>query len=831
MSHGPDDSSAASIGARGTSGAFSTAIRRVGRVARTVLLVVAAMLVAWAFGRVALRTFGSGNPAAGAKTVLTVLHWSGEGGPEEDEIVERSLRDFEAANPGVKVRRINPGDAGSFYTKLQTMMAAGEPPDVFYVGNERVPSFASLGLLEPLDRFVEADAASAEPGALKLDDLYPQVVDAFRYDGSNAGRGTLWGIPKDFTTVGFYWNKDLFRKAGLAPPKPGWTWDDFIAAARTIGALKDDAGDHYVGTEFVTWPAMVRAYLFTEGCDAVGTSFDSLTLSEPRAIAALDRLRAWRHDEEHALTSGRSKIATGSAVFATGRVGMAGPFGRWVVPEYRRIREFDWDFAPLPRGTADSNIILTVSWSISSQSRNKDEAWKLVRWLTNVDGQRAQARLGLAIPSNRAAAESDAFLDPAKKPESDRAYLDPIPSARVIDWPANPKFEALFGSNMDEGLKTANKPLAQAVADFEASWRRELASPLGRGGFPPVPWGTIAAVASAVVGAGALAVLAWFRRRPLPRDAAREERAGFLFASPWIVGFCVFMAFPVVLSLILSFTAWKGLSTLDEARWVGFGNYAQLLWNDPRFLASIKVTLYYVLVAVPLGQGLALAAAVLMHRKLRGIPFFRAAWYLPSVLAGVGVAVLWRWVFDSDAGLMNGVLSAALGAADWVLALVGAGPLGIEPPHWFGKDAATWGPPAFAIMNAWFVGGSMVIYLAGLQGIPDELLEAAEVDGVGPVRRFVGITLPMLSPVILFNVLMAVIGSFQVFTQAFVMTGGEPGDSTRFYVLYLFNQGFEYYEMGYASAMAWLLLLGVMAVTAVILRSSARYVYYEALRK
>jgi multiple sugar transport system permease protein len=245
----------------------------------------------------------------------------------------------------------------------------------------------------------------------------------------------------------------------------------------------------------------------------------------------------------------------------------------------------------------------------------------------------------------------------------------------------------------------------------------------------------------------------------------------------------------------------------------------------------VRVTLYYVLVAVPLGQGLALAAAVLMHQKVRGIPFFRAAWYLPSVLAGVGVAVLWRWVFDSDAGLMNQLLGAAIGAADWALALVGAGPLGIAPPEWFGKDAATWGVPAFAIMNAWFVGGSMMIYLAGLQGIPDELGEAAQVDGIGRLRRFVSITLPMLGPVILFNVLMAVIGSFQVFTQAFIMTGGEPGDSTRFYVLYLFNQGFDYYEMGYASAMAWLLLLAVLAVTAAILRSSARHVYYEALRK
>lgn len=793
------------------------------------LLSAAALLVAWSLWRVGareLRRLG----ASDGRTTITVLHWSGEGGPEEDEIVERSLREFEAANPGLRVKRINPGDAGSFYTKLQTMMAAGEPPDVFYVGNERIPSFASLGLLEPLDRFVQEDAGSREPGALRLDDFYPQVVDAFRYDGTNAGRGTLWGIPKDFTTVGFYYNKDVFRKAGVPFPKPDWTWDDFVSTARAIHRATGPDGERYVGAEFVTWPAMVRAYLFTEGGDAVGSSWDDLRLSDPKSMAALERLRAWRHDEEGTLTSGRSKLATGSAVFATGKVGMAGPFGRWVVPEYRRIKDFDWDFAPLPRGSERANIILTVSWSISAQSAHKADAWKLVRWLTNEEGQKAQARLGLAIPSNRRAAESDAFVD-AAKPENDRGFLDAVAASRVIDWPANPKFEQLLGSNLDEGLKTGNKPVAEAVGDFERLWKAELASPLGRGGFPPVPWGVITALVGVAIAAGAAWVAVVRRRVTLPLQEASEERAGYAFASPWLVGFAVFMAFPVVLSLVLSFSSWRGLSTLSEAKWVGWGNYAQLLAGDARFWTSVRVTLYYVVVAVPLGQGLALAAAVLMNQKVLGIPFFRAAWYLPSVLAGVGVAVLWRWVFDSDAGLMNQLLGPAIGALDWALALAGAGPSGLEPPHWFGKDAAVWGVPAFAIMNAWFVGGSMMIYLAGLQGIPDELNEAAQVDGIGRVRRFVAITLPMLGPVILFNVLMAVIGSFQVFTQAFVMTGGEPGDSTRFYVLYLFNQGFEYYEMGYASAMAWLLLLAVLAVTAVILRTSARRIYYEALRK
>ncbi len=798
-------------------GAAANFVRIGASALRWTLGVAAVALVVWAFARVAWRLVNRGESAGG--TTLTVLHWSGEGGPEEDQIVESSLRRFEAANPGVRVKRINPGDAGSFYTKLQTMMAAGEPPDVFYVGNERIPSFVSLGLLEPLDAYLERERASGAPDALKIEDLYPQVVDAFRYDGAHAGRGTLYGIPKDFTTVGFYYNKALFRAAGVPLPTPDWSWDDFIAAARKIGATTDAKGERYTGAEFVTWPAMIRAYLFTEGVDVVGQDFDHVTLRDPRAHAALERLRAWRQDEEHALTSGRSKIATGAAVFSTGRVGMAGPFGRWVVPEYARITDFDWDFAPLPHGAVHANIILTVSWSISARSERKDAAWKLIRWLTSEESQREQARLGLAIPSNRRAAESDAFIDASKKPESDRNFLDPIEHARVVEWPANPKFESLLGSKLDEALKTGNKPLDEAIATFEESWRQERESPLGRGGFPSMPWGPIALAIGALAALAAALFARWFWRRPLPRHDAAEERAGFLLASPWIIGFLLFMAFPVVLSLLLSFTSWKGLATLDEAKWVGLGNYSQLLLDDARFRTSAAVTLYYTVLAVPLGQCMALGAALLMSRRVRGIAFFRAAWYLPSVLAGVGVAVLWRWVFDSDSGLMNELLAPILAK------------LGAKPPQWFGADARDFGPPAFAIMNMWFVGGSMMIYLAGLRNIPEELYEAASIDGVRPLRQFFGITLPMLGPVLLFNGLMAVIGSFQVFTQAFVMTGGEPGDLTRFFVLYLYNQGFEFYEMGYASAMAWILLLVVMAITAIILRTSSRVIYYEALRR
>jgi len=791
----------------------------VGKFLQALLLMLASALLLWSFSRVGWRTFTNWRDRAAVEKELVVMHWSGEGGPEEDAIVESSLRAFEKLHPGVRVRRINPGDAGSFYTKLQTMLASGEPPDVFYVGAERIASFADMDLLEPLDERLATDATIKAENAVDIAGFYPSTVAAFRYDGQHNGAGALYGIPKDFTTVGFYYNKDVFLKAGVPFPKDTWTWQDFLTAARAIAKTKDANGNNYIGSEFVTWPMMVRAYLRTEGVEVRGDTFDDLRLDRPETIAALEQLRAWRQDEVNTLTSGRSKLATGAAVFATGRVGMAGPFGRWVVPEYRRIRDFDWDFAPLPSGKVSTNVIATVAWSVSSRSHHKDEAWQLVRWLVSPTSQAANAQLGLAIPTIRAVAESPAFRDATQKPANYRGFLDSAPTAQVVDWPADPRFEQLLGSNLDRALKVGDLTLAQAVDLFMQQWKSEKESPLAKSGFPQFPWKPVAYTLAALA-ALTLVFLGWLALAPTTdRAATREARWGWLLASPWVIGFALFMAFPIVMSLLLSLATWRGVSTLDTATYVGGANYLQLVRHDQHFITSFKVTLYYTMIAVPGGQILSLLAALLMNQKVRGIHLFRAAWYLPSVLAGVGVAVLWRWIFDTDGGLMNAALRP-------ILSLVH-----LTPPDWFGKDAEIWGSPAFAIMGFWMVGGGMMIYLAGLQSVPEELLEAARIDRLGAVSRFFRITLPMLSPVILFNVIMSIIGCFQVFTQAFVMTAGEPGDLTRFYVLYLYNQAFEFYEMGYASAMAWILLLITLALTLLTLRGSRSLVHYEGMKR
>ncbi|MEE2719855.1 MAG: extracellular solute-binding protein [Planctomycetota bacterium] len=767
----------------------------------------AILAIAWAFLHVVQREL-LGRDLEEDAVVLRVMHWSGGGGKQEDAIVADSIDAFMAEYPGTRVIRINPGDPGQFYTKLQTMMAAGDPPDLFYMNFERLPVFVDADQLMELDPLIRDDSGFG------LDDFFPSTVEAFRWNGRRMGDGPLYGIPKDFTTLGFYYNADLFRTAGLPEPESDWTWDDFIESARAIGELPGRTG-----AEFITWPFVLRGYLRTAGVELRGETWDEVDLDDPRLAEALDRLRGWRFDEEHTLARGEAEGFDPASVFIDGNLGMIGPLGRWVVPQFRTIEEtaedgFEWNFAPMPRGRERANATVTVAWAMARESRHPEEAWNLLRYLTGADAQARLSRLGLAIPTRRSVAESDAFIDSTRPPTRDTDYLDAAEDAPVVDWPADPRFEAEFGKQVDLALRTG-EPLDERLTAFGTWWQRARAQAGSEASAAPMPWNWIGLVGGVLVLLLAVAIAMLLRRGRLTTAQRHEERSGFLLASPWLIGFCLLLAFPIILSLLLSLTNWNGNTPLAEAEFIGFDNYREIVGGDTTFWTSLRVTAIYALLAVPTGQVFALLAALLLNTKVRGMSIFRAAWYLPSVLAGVGIALLWQLVFRGDGGLLNTVL-------EWT---------GVGGVDWLDGDARTWGPPAFAIMNLWVIGGSMMIYLAGLQGIPRSLMEAAEIDRVGPVTRFVRITLPMLSPVILFNLVMAVIASFQVFTQAFVMTGGGPGDHTRFYVLYIFNQAFDFYRMGYASALAWLLLVIVLVLTVIVLKTSGRYVYYEGMKQ
>ncbi|MGF1660941.1 MAG: carbohydrate ABC transporter permease [Kineosporiaceae bacterium] len=287
----------------------------------------------------------------------------------------------------------------------------------------------------------------------------------------------------------------------------------------------------------------------------------------------------------------------------------------------------------------------------------------------------------------------------------------------------------------------------------------------------------------------------------------RDRVAVVVFLSPWAVGLVAFTLGPMAASLVLSFTDYELFGT---PQWVGLDNYRRMLTEDPRYVASLSVTAVFVLVSVPLQLAVALGVALLLRGGVAGLGLYRAAYYLPSLLGtSVAVAILWRQVFGRD-GVVNGVLE----------------PFGVPPTNWIGDPDTALG--TLIALAAWQFGAPMVIFLAGLHGIPGELYEAATVDGAGPWRRFRYVTVPLLSPVILFNGVLQMIGAFQTFTPAFIISGGSggPTDSTLFYTLYLYQRAFTAFDMGYASAMAWVLLVVIAASTALVFRVSARHVVY-----
>lgn len=285
----------------------------------------------------------------------------------------------------------------------------------------------------------------------------------------------------------------------------------------------------------------------------------------------------------------------------------------------------------------------------------------------------------------------------------------------------------------------------------------------------------------------------------------QETLEGYLFAAPTILGYLIFVLGPVVTSLIMSLADYN---IIKPPVFVGVQNYITAFTDDELFWTSVRVTVFYTIIAVPLNLVVGFLIAVLMNQKVNGISIFRTVWYMPAIVPAVANAVLWQWVLNPDFGLLNLLL----------------GKLGIPGPRWL--IVPNTAIPAFILMNLWGVGGGMLIYLGGLQGIPQHLYEAVEIDGGNWWARFRHVTIPMMTPVIFFNLIIGLINTFQVFTPAFVMTQGGPAYATYFYVLHLYKNAFQYLRMGYASAMAWILMLFVLLMTFVIFRTSS-WVYYE----
>jgi multiple sugar transport system permease protein len=293
-------------------------------------------------------------------------------------------------------------------------------------------------------------------------------------------------------------------------------------------------------------------------------------------------------------------------------------------------------------------------------------------------------------------------------------------------------------------------------------------------------------------------------------SSRRETLEFYLFISPWLIGLAVFLVYPLLSSLYYSFTRYE---IGGRPFWIGLENYARM-FADPQYLRAIRTTFVFALVSVPGISVVALGLALILAQRLKTINLFRSIYFMPSVMPMVAISLTWFYVLRPDTGPLAGLLAL----------------VGIESPRWLGDVG--WALPALILINIWFsFGAQMVIYLAGIKGIPQELYEVAQIDGADQWSKFRHVTIPMLSPTIFLNLVLGIIGAMQVFDIPYVMTRGGPNDSTRTYMLHLYNRGWVEIQMGSASAMGWILFLIIMAITLLVVRSSQAWVYYEGERR
>ena len=748
-----------------------------------------------------------------------VLRWV-VNSQERDLLFARAAkRAFEARHPAIRIQFIRSNEG----RKVETMIAGGDAPDVLQYGLDRAHYFAEAKVLRDLTPLM------SEEDKADLRAFFPVALEPF------VKEGRLYGLPWGYVPFVLFYNRSLFEKHGVPYPAGSWTWDDYRRAAMALTHdLDGDGVTDEFGASFAQWQEGYYCWFYQNGGRVLSPDGQEATFDGPRVVEAVSFLRRLTREERVMPTETNRPKQAGMGLFEAGKMAMHGPTGSFYIPTYRTFKKLDWDIASVPAGpSGKGTMVAPLAFGVTTQSRRPREAWQLVRFLGSEEGQRILGESGLFVPCRRSVALSDRFLKSPEPPANKYALVAMMddrggrkPWGVVPPWSGN-----RWGDVQDEALNAKLGPFlfgrpkpgetpGSVCAAIDRRADEILAEDRAAYRGVPVDWSVVAAI-----GGGLAALLAGFwlaaaRRFGKRSRVLRSEQAwGYLAISPWLIGFILLGAGPILFSLFLSLTRWNSLAPADTARFVGLDHYAWILsGRDELFGKALRATLYYALLSVPAGLVAGLMLALLMNARLRGIAAFRTLYYLPAVLPGVATAVLFRWLF-SQQGMLNYTLGG-FGAVPWK-----------AMPDWLGDPR--WAMPAMVLMSLWGIGGAMMIYLAGLQNVPTQLYEAAQIDGAGPLARFRAVTLPMLSPVLFFNLVMGIIGAFQVFTTAFVMFGGGggPDDAALFYGLYLYRKAFEQFQVGYGSALAWILFVVILVFTALVFRSSSFWVYYEGRRE
>ncbi len=764
---------------------------------------------------------------APASEPATLAVWRVEAG-EHSVGVMAAVREFERRHPQVRVQigvlPVSNSMAVMDPQKLICAIAGGRPPDVVYPDRFTIGSMAARGAFTDLAEWLH------ESDAPRPDDYYPACWEEVCYGQR------VFAIPDDVDVRVLMYNEDLLREAGYVDAATGGVrlpqdWDELKEYA--VRLTRRDALGRLERVGFV--PNFGNAWLYLYGYQRGATFLSAdgrtCTLAGPESVAALEWLT-----EVYDAVGGAKAVASFRDTFQTG---VNDPFltGQLVMKV-----EVDTLLRDVARYRPDMNVGIAAppppvdgrmaswsggyAWAVPRGCRHPREAWAFIKWMTSAEGRdvahRAQWRHNRAggaiyfprLPALRSGARE---LLERYGPESPRLRELSLARLELLEFtrirPVSPAGAVLWDAQA-RAIEMATRHQLSSQAALELA-EREVQTTLDELNRPPEQVGPVVGVGWPIA-VGVLALLggaatgvAWVRRsRGVDRRAGRQALVGLAFVSPWLIGFIVLTLWPVVDSAFLSLCRYDALS---PRRWVGLQNFIQLA-RDPLFWKSLWNTAVMGL-SVPMSMAVGLSIALLLHRRSRGIELLRTAYFLPAIVPSVVASVLWIWVLAGDRGLLNELLRPLLATA------------GLPAPNWLQSEA--WAKPAIMLTLLWAAGGSMVIWLAGLNAIPAQLYEAAHLDGAGATRRLVSITLPMLTPHILFNLVIGMIGVFQIFNQAFIMTEGGPNDATRFYVLRLFDVGFRYFEFGSAAAMAWILFIIVLALTLLTMKLTPHWVHYR----
>ncbi len=791
------------------------------------------------------------------------------------EDIYGALQQFENQNPQYRVTYSNgaardiTGDA----QRLMCAIAGGVPPDVVWFDRFAVGEWAGRGALTDLTPFIKQQSPD-DPERIRPEEFYSWALDEASYKKpQEPGPKRLYAIPTDSDIRVLFVNSDIFRQNGLADAKgdpiPPKNWDELRAYASKLTVYRHPGDKHSgivrlgYGPDFGNpWLYM---YVFQAGGNLISEDGRTCTMDTPPVIKALKFMTDIDDDLGGVAQVGAFREASqGNSLdpFLTGQVAMKIDVDNSmrIIADWNPKMDFKLFPAPLPQEEIDKGK-KPIGWSggysyvIPATSRNKEGAFKLLKFLSSWHaedlierGRREQreseGRMYLPnIHANRVHFERLVKQYVYDNPNLPQTYKDAyqvtqelLPTTRIR--PVTPVGQFLWAQQvraMDAGPNHAFAEQAKregkdetemVLAEMQAPVQKaldEIYSP------PPptvVEWKGYIVGYIALLAVPFLAIFAIYKsNRKLRGYRGREVAAAMLFLSPWVIGFALFVGGPVLFSIVFSFSRYDILS---PARYVGLQNYIDV-FKDPVFYKSVINTGFMIL-RVPLGMAVSLMMALLLNRAVRGVGWYRAAFYLPAIVPLVASSFLWMWLLNPSFGTVNEVLAwiitSPIGhAAEWSVSLFTSAPFHFSLPLWL-KDPAM-AKPSLIVMGLWSSGGTMIIWLAGLQSIPPQLYEAASIDGAGKWQQFWNVTIPMISPYILFNLIIGTIGTLQIFQESYIMTEGGPADSTLFYAYYLFKQAFQFFQMGYASALAWILFIVVLSLTLLELWLSNKWVHYE----